>query len=414
VRLRVAVLVGIFSSFSFGETLGELLQKVQNNDSLVAQRFYEERALTQKKSLQSAYYPKLEATLSAYKKANAVAFEPREVKSAELTASLTLFDGFKREERLGAADKEANAQKYRSEFVRQTLSMEVIETYYAYFDALARLEALDFKLQEVESHIKKLTVLVTNDLATKDSLEAMNAAQKESLYEKESAKLYKEEAKLRLELLTGAQTGELVWSPLSSPAIEEPNRLDITADKLSVESLRHAEGLNTYLPTLILQGGVKKSAYSTYDDMGGMQKQFENNAQIGAQLNWTLFDFGAISKDREAAKLQTLAAAKNLAYKENSIKIDAKLKAFALNAAKARLQAAEAALTATETAYSYSKKRFEVNLIGYTDFLTELSKKQDAISRAKAAKNEVELAKAHLAYALGVDITTLTHQKEKK
>ncbi len=411
-RLRVAVLVGIFSSFAIGETLGELLQKVQNNDSLAAQRFYEERALTQKKSTERAYYPKLEATATAYKKANAVAFEPREVKSAELTASLTLFDGFKREERLGAADKEASAQKYKSEFVRQTLSMEVIETYYAYFDALARLEALDFKLQEVESHIKKLTVLVTNDLATKDSLEAMNAAQKESLYEKESAKLYKEEAKLRLELLTGAQTGELVWSPLSSPVVEEPNRLDITADKLSVESLRHAEGLNTYLPTLILQGGVKKSAYSTYDDMGGMQKQFENNAQIGAQLNWTLFDFGAISKDREAAKLQTLAAAKNLAYKENSIKIDAKLKAFALDAAKAKLQAAKSALTATETAYSYSKKRFEVNLIGYTDFLTELSKKQDAISRAKAAKNEVELAKARLAYALGVNITTLTHQKE--
>ncbi|MBP9616321.1 MAG: TolC family protein, partial [Aliarcobacter sp.] len=64
-------------------------------------------------------------------------------------------------------------------------------------------------------------------------------------------------------------------------------------------------------------------------------------------------------------------------------------------------------LEATNTTYEFSKKRFDANLISYTEYLTELTKKQDANYRVILAKNDIELKKANLAFALGIDLLTL-------
>jgi outer membrane protein len=389
------------------DTLVELIDKAKNNDALGAQILESQRSDAVKSGALRQYSPKLELIGSYRKKANAVVFEPKEVKTGELRASMNIFDGLKRENSILAASKNSQAARRQTEFTKQSIMLDIIREYYSYFDARSSLEAVKFKIEELDQSIKKLTILTTNGLATRDTLEAMIASKKEALYDMENISLALENSLLKLELYTNSNIKELSFTKLIEARAETKERADIEADKLILESLRYDERQNTYLPTLYIQNSYTKNKYSAYDEMGGMQKLPAYNNELSLQLSFTIFDFGKISKEKEAARLKTLSAAKNLAYKENSVKIEAKLKKIELAAAKAKLQAAQAGLEATSTAYDFTKRRFDSNLISYTDYLSELTKKQDAITRAKTAGNTVELKKAELAFATGVDIATL-------
>ncbi len=388
--------------------LGALLDKLKDNDSLQSAMLDEQKSGVQKDSTLAAYSPKLEAIGTYYKKANAVAFDPKEVKSGELKASMLLFDGLKRESRYGAAKKNAEAYAYKTKYTKQTLMLDTIKEYYSYFDSKAALEAVKFKQSELDEHIKKLTILVENGLSTKDTLQAVIAAKKDAEFEEANILLAIENSLLKLELYSNSKVETLEYAKLRELDTKESGeRNDIKADKLSVESLKSAEGQSTYLPTLEIQNSRKYQKYSPYEDMGGQQKLPTYNNEFTAQLTFTIFDFGLIKKEREIARLETLSAAKRLSYKQNSAKIEARLKTSEYEAAKRKYEAAKSSLEATTTTYEFTKKRFDASLVGYTDYLTELTKRQDALSRARSAENNVEIKKAELALALGIDIQNL-------
>lgn len=390
------------------EGLDTLIDKLKNNDSLQSAMLDEQKSVVQKNASLTAYSPKLEAIGGYYKKSNALVFDPKEVRSGELKASMVLFDGFKRESRYGSAKKNAEAFTYKTKHAKQRLMLDTIREYYSYFGAKAALEALKFKQSELDSNIKKLNILTQNGLATKDTLQAVIAAKKDAQFEESNILLAIENSLLKLELYTNSPVENLSFATLKEPIIaNKSERYDLKADRLTVESLRSAQGQSTYMPTLLIQDSIKRYKYSPYDDIGGIQKLPTNNNELSLQLSFTLFDFGYIKKEREIATLETMSAAKQLSYKEQSVKIETRLKKSELEAAKKKLEAARASLEAISTTYDYSKKRFEANLIGYTDYLTELSKKQDAIARAKSAEFNLEIKKAEFAFTVGIDLETL-------
>ncbi len=395
----------------YAEGLGTLIERLQNNDSLQSAILDEQKSGVQKDSTLTAYSPKLEAIGTYHKKASGTSFEPMETKSGELKASMLLFDGLKRESRYGAAKKNAEAYAYKTKYTKQTLMLDTIKEYYSYFDSKAALEAVKFKQSELDEHIKKLTILVENGLSTKDTLQAVIAAKKDAEFEEANILLAIENSLLKLELYSNSKVETLEYAKLRELDVKESGeRNDIKADKLSVESLKSAEGQSTYLPTLSIQDSVKRYKYSYYDDMGGMQRLPTYNNELSLQLTFTIFDFGFIKKEREIARLETLSAAKQLSYKQNSAKIEARLKTSEYEAAKRKYEAAKSSLEATTTTYEFTKKRFDASLVGYTDYLTELTKRQDALSRARSAENNVEIKKAELALALGIDIQNLINR----
>jgi len=388
--------------------LGALVQKVQNNDYIQALMMEEQKSAIQKSSTLTAYSPKLEAVGTYYKKASGTVFEPTETKSGELKASMLLFDGLKRESRYSAAKKNAQAYTHKTKHAKQTLMLDTVREYYSYFDSKAALEAVRFKQSELDEQIKKFSILAENGLATKDSLQAVVAAKKDAEFEEANILLAVENSLLKLELYANSKVETLKYAKLRELDTKESGeRNDIKADKLSVESLKSAEGQSTYLPTLEIQNSRKYHKYSSYEDMGGQQKLPTYNNEFTAQLTFTIFDFGLIKKEREIARLETLSAAKQLSYKQNSAKIEAKLKTIEYDTAKRKYEAAKSSLEATTTTYEFTKKRFDASLVSYTEYLTELSKRQEALSRAKSAENSVEIKKAELALALGIDIQSL-------
>lgn len=398
----------IYAATLYAQGLGALMQKAQNNDYIHALMMEEQKSNVQKDSILAAYLPKLEAIGTYYKKASGTVFEPTETKSGELRARMLIFDGLKRESKYSAAKKNAEAYANKTKHAKQTLILDTTREYYSYFDSNAALEAVKFKKSELDEQIKKFSILAENGLATKDSLQAVIAAKKDAEFEETNILLAIENSLLKLELYTNSKVETLEYIKLKELDIKESKeRSDIKADKLSVESLKSAEGQSTYLPTLEIQNSRKYHKYSPYDDMGGQQKLPTYNNEFTAQLTFTIFDFGLIKKEREAARLETLSASKQLSYKQNSTKIEAKLKTSEYEAAKRKYEAAKSSLEATTTTYEFTKKRFDASLVSYTEYLTELTKRQDAISRARSAENSIEVKKAELALALGIDIQSL-------
>lgn len=389
------------------QSLSSLLLQVESNEGLQAQKALEQSINSKHSSAIRGYAPKFELLGGYSKKSQTTEFEPKESKVGEAKVSAAIFDGLKREGIIMSASKNAESERFKTGHAKQSIMLDTVREYFGAITAASMSEAIGFKISELDQNIKRLTVLTQNGLATKDTLEAMVASKKEAEYEMENISLALQNSLLKLELYTG-KSGIVPTKTILSEPNGENERADIKADKLAVEGLKWLEWQNSYLPSLYIENSYKKYSYGQYNDMGGAQKLPEYQNVLSLQLSFTIFDFGKIAKERESARLQTLAASKNLAYKQNGVAIESKLKKIELEAAKKKLDAAKAALAAMETSYGYTKKRFDANLISYTDYLAELTKKEAALSRVASASSEVEIKKAELAFATGIDIQTLT------
>lgn len=404
---KITTICLLSCSVIFADNLSSLLLQVESNEGLQAQKALEQSINSKHSSAIRGYAPKFELLGGYSKKSQTTEFEPKESKVGEAKVSAAIFDGLKREGIIMSASKNAESERFKTGHVKQSIMLDTVREYFGAITAASMSEATGFKISELDQNIKRLTVLTQNGLATKDTLEAMVASKKEAEYEMENISLALQNSLLKLELYTG-KSGIVPTKTILSEPNGENERADIKADKLAVEGLKWLEWQSSYLPSLSVENSYKKYSYGQYNDMGGAQKLPEYQNVLSLQLSFTIFDFGKIAKERESARLQTLAASKNLAYKQNGVVIESKLKKIELEAAKKKLDAAKAALTAMETSYGYTKKRFDANLISYTDYLAELTKKEAALSRVASASSEVEIKKAELAFATGIDIQTLT------
>lgn len=389
--------------------LKELLRAIGNNESYQAQLSYQEKAQKEHESSQKEYFPTVDMIAGRDTKFKKTSYEPQNSDYMGLRASYILFDGFKREAKIASQKSVYDAQTYKSEFTKQQLLLSIIKEYYTIQNAKSGMLVLDYKVKELEENIKNITVLVHNDLATNDKVHAMIASKKEAEYDLESMKLQLESSHLKLLHVTGLSLSldkeeEFLHEAESK---NDKQRADIEADKQMALSLEFASSQYTYMPTIAVQYAIKNNTYSAFEEQSGTTSMPKQNSDLSLQFSFPLFDAGKISKDKEAARFGVLALHQEIAYKEKEAKMEQEIAKRALDAAHIKLYAADAALNATSMAYEYAKKRFRENLISHTDYLSELTKKEEAYYRSIAAKNEIELKKAEYAFAMGIDLATL-------
>lgn len=389
--------------------LKELMNAVHENDWYQSQLSYQEKAKKDHESSQREYFPTVDMIAGRDSRLKKTSYEPYNSDYIGLKASYILFDGFKKEGNIASKKSAYDAQMNKSEFTKQQALFSIIKEYYTIQNAKSGILVLNYKLKELDENIKNITVLVQHNLATQDKLHAMIASKKEAEYDLESMKLQLESSHLKLLHVTGL--------PLSLDKEEEflqevvpkngQQRADIEANKRMAESLEFAASQYTYMPTIAVQYTMKNNTYSAVEEQSGTTSLPKQNSDISLQFSFPLFDAGKITKDKEAAKLGVLAMNQEIASKEKEAMMEQEIAQRALKAARIKLDAADAALNATSTAYEYAKKRFRENLISHTDYLSELTKKEEAYYRSIAAKNEIELKKAEYAFAIGIDLMTL-------
>ena len=402
--LKNILIFFLISTSLYAVSLKELLNSVEvTNENYQAQQALQQMAKKQYESASKDNFPTLNLIGAYENNSKVLEHEPEDILYGELKASYTLYDGGRITNNKLAKKSLHESQKFNTQYLKQEIMLDVIREYFSFQNSKSAIEVLNYKINELDEQIKRSEILVKNDLATKDKLQALIASKKESLYDIETLKIDLENSILQLSLLTGVDILPQDDDKLLEPVYKEEQRYDIEAKKLEAQSLKYNEKMHNYLPTISINNSLKKQKYLDYDEIYNDKL----NNQISLQINIPIFDFGKISKDKEASQLETLALNKEIEYKEKSIQIERKLALKSLESSKIKLDSAIAALEATNTTYEFSKKRFDANLISYTEYLTELTKKQDANYRIILAKNDIELKKANLAFALGIDLLTL-------
>ena len=402
--LKNILILFLISTSLYAVSLKELLNSVEvTNENYQAQQALQQMAKKQYESASKDNFPTLNLIGAYENNSKVLEHEPEDILYGELKASYTLYDGGRITNNKLAKKSLHESQKFNTQYLKQEIMLDVIREYFSFQNSKSAIEVLNYKINELDEQIKRSEILVKNDLATKDKLQALIASKKESLYDIETLKIDLENSILQLSLLTGLDILPKDDDKLLEPIYKEEQRYDIEAKKLEAQSLKYNEKMHNYLPTISINNSLKKQKYLDYDEIYNDKL----NNQISLQINIPIFDFGKISKDKEASQLETLALNKEIEYKEKSIQIERKLALKSLESSKIKLDSAIAALEATNTTYDFSKKRFDANLISYTEYLTELTKKQDANYRVILAQNDIELKKANLAFALGIDLLTL-------
>ena len=402
--LKNILIFFLISTSLYAVSLKELLNSIEvTNENYQAQQALQQMAKKQYESASKDNFPTLNLIGAYENNSKVLEHEPEDILYGELKASYTLYDGGRITNNKLAKKSLHESQKFNTQYLKQEIMLDVIREYFSFQNSKSAIEVLNYKINELDEQIRKSEILVKNDLATKDKLQALIASKKESLYDIETLKIDLENAILQLSLLTGLDILPQDDDKLLEPIYKEEQRYDIEAKKLEAQSSKYSSEKYNYLPTISINNSLKKQEYLHYDEIYNDKL----NNQISLQINIPIFDFGKISKDKEASQLETLALNKEIEYKEKSIQIERKLALKSLESSKIKLDSAIAALEATNTTYEFSKKRFDANLISYTEYLTELTKKQDANYRIILAKNDIELKKANLAFALGIDLLTL-------
>ena len=402
--LKNILIFFLISTSLYAVSLKELLNSVEvTNENYQAQQALQQMAKKQYESASKNDFPILNLIGAYENNSKVLEHEPKDITYGELKASYTLYDGGRITNNKLAKKSLHESQKFNTQYLKQEIMLDVIREYFSFQNSKSAIEVLNYKINELDEQIKKSEILVKNDLATKDKLQALIASKKESLYDIETLKIDLENSILQLSLLTGLDILPQDDGKLLEPIYKEEQRYDIEAKKLEAQSSKYSSEKYNYLPTISINNSLKKQKYLDYDEIYNDKL----NNQISLQINFPIFDFGKISKDKEASQLETLALNKEIEYKEKSIQIERKLALKSLESSKIKLDSAIAALEATNTTYDFSKKRFDANLISYTEYLTELTKKQDANYRVILAQNDIELKKANLAFALGIDLLTL-------
>ena len=402
--LKNILIFFLISTSLYAVSLKELLNSIEvTNENYQAQQALQQMAKKQYESASKDNFPTLNLIGAYENNSKVLEHEPEDILYGELKASYTLYDGGRITNNKLAKKSLHESQKFNTQYLKQEIMLDVIREYFSFQNSKSAIEVLNYKINELDEQIKKSEILVKNDLATKDKLQALIASKKESLYDIETLKIDLENSILQLSLLTGLDILPQDDDKLLEPVYKEEQRYDIEAKKLEAQSSKYSSEKYNYLPTISINNSLKKQKYLDYDEIYNDKL----NNQISLQINFPIFDFGKISKDKEASQLETLALNKEIEYKEKSIQIERKLALKSLESSKIKLDSAIAALEATNTTYDFSKKRFDANLISYTEYLTELTKKQDANYRVILAQNDIELKKANLAFALGIDLLTL-------
>ena len=264
----------------FASDLITLLPQAKSNLRVESARLEAQRVKEQLEQAKTAYFPTLDATVLYQKKDKATAFEPRTIQGLELGTKITLFDGLRRESTIDAIHSSIDSAQQSLQQKEQDVLLETIQAYYGYFNAKSSLDAIQDKKTELSAQVERFSVLVQNDLATSDILKSLIASKLQADYDEQNQRVMLERSRKNLELLTGGSVDSLEYTELFIPQTKEIERHDLKADISSVETLRHTEGLYTYLPTLSVQGKHREMDYNDYDTMGGTNIQPSSQNEI--------------------------------------------------------------------------------------------------------------------------------------
>lgn len=405
--------------------LRDLLGGADNNYSLQAQMLQAESNKKIASVAKAAFLPRFDVDYGYqhnYKTIDNMMqfgnFGNYQTQAANARFSLDLFSGFSTINMI----REKNAT-YRSsvadvEYTKQSIYLQVIQQYYSYFNNLSQLLSLKRQLDQVRADLVRIQKLYDSGLSTIDDLESLRSQVSSSEYQIADMRLSVEQNILMLKYLTNIDFDGLKREDLTTPALKDNlDRQDIISLKEQINALKYQNKQQHYYPIVTLSDTytwqIQKPEYVTNPSKFGSdpsmasfyQRMFPTYANtIGLSVTLRVFDDIGVSFQKQALRLSQLAQEKQLAYKQAEKTKDEMLYRKTLEVARSKILSAEASLKSANISFDNVRKKYNNQLVNFTDYLRALSTKYNAEATYNQALNNYELQKANYIFYSGQQI----------
>lgn len=404
--------------------LAELLEAAKSNDSLQAQLLQVESNRQIARVAKIGFIPKLDVDYSLQHSysdlrsldANAMKFGQfgnYRTQNFNARFSLDLFSGFSTINLIRERAATYRSSVANAEYAKQSIYLQVIQEYYSYFNNLSQLLSLKRKYEEVRSDETRVKRLYDAGLSTIDDLESLRSQLSLTEYQIADMKLSVEQNLFMLRYLTKLEFDGLVRQDISTPRLSsEEQRQDIVALSEQTKALEFQKRQYHFYPTVTVADTytyrIEKPDYATRVDpqFGNfMARQFPTHANtVTLTATFTLFDKITTGFQRQSYQLNKLSKQKELAYKQAEKQKDEALYRKRLEIAKSQIRSSEASLKSANISFENVRKRYNSQLVNFTDYLRSLSTKYDAESTYNQALNNYELQKANYIFYSGQQI----------
>lgn len=398
-------------------TLGEILQKAKNNYNLEAK----DLAILQAKAIHRAAYGEFLPTLNGGYQYQHTDNPTMRLQShtASIKANWEVFSGFKTYNKVKEKSSLYRASIEDKQSAQDQLFLNVIDEYYGYFTNRAQLASLDQKRIQLQSNIKRAEQLYRSGLATIDDVESLRAEVLSTEYEIANLKMNIEQNKLLLSLYANTEVQELERKTIKPPLLKlDENRHDINALAERTLSAKYQARQINYWPivsvsdTYSVNSDIAKKGALVLKDPTQRPDEFlplfarqfppnQNQIMISASIQ---LDALTTYRQYEATRLDYLKSLKELAYKKEEQRKDEKLYRKALEIAQVQIRASEAALRSASVAFQNVAKKYDAQILNFTDYLQSLTKKFEAEATYNQALNNYERQKAYYIYYSGQDL----------
>ena len=336
-------------------------------------------------------------------------------------ANWEIFSGFKTYNKVREKGSLYRASIEDKEHTKDQLFLNIIEQYYGYFTNRAQLLSLEQKRTQLESNIKRVERLYNGGLTTIDDVESLRAEVLATEHELANIKMEIEKNKFMLSLLSNTEVEALERKTIKTPLFKlDENRHDLNMLNFQAQSAKYQARQINYLPivsvsdTYVINSDIGKPGAITMKDpsmnLPGfnitdmLRRQFplnQNQIMISATIH---LDALTIYRQNEAARLGHMKSLKELAYKKEEQKKDERMYRKSLEIAVAKIKASEAALRSANIAFDNVAKKYDAQILNFTDYLQSLTKKVEAEATYNQALNNYEMQKAYYIYYSGQDL----------
>lgn len=400
-------------------TLAELLEGAKKNYNLEAK----ELAILQAQAVNRAAYGEFLPTLDgAYQYQDTDNPSMRlKAHTSSAKANWEIFSGFKTYNKVREKGSLYRASIEDKEHTKDQLFLNIIEQYYGYFTNRAQLLSLEQKRTQLESNIKRVERLYNAGLTTIDDVESLRAEVLVTEHEIANIKMEIEKNKFMLSLLSNTEVEALERKTIKTPLFKlDENRHDLNMLNFQAQSAKYQARQINYLPivsvsdTYVINSDITKNGSLAFKDLPpGMsandmlpmiQRSFplnQNQIMISATIH---LDALTIYRQNEAARLAYMKSLKELAYKKEEQKKDERMYRKSLEIAVAKIKASEAALRSANIAFDNVAKKYDAQILNFTDYLQSLTKKVEAEATYNQALNNYEMQKAYYIYYSGQDL----------
>lgn len=401
-NIQIKDLLDIYDNNEGVLDLKALLDYVKNNYTLQAKSIAIDESIATRASVYGRYAPSFDIGYNFNSTKNN---SDNSINNHQLQASAKwiIFDGASREFSLLSNNALVRAAMADKGYSQELSFLQAIDLYYQYFSIKGQIIAMEQKKINISANVARVQVLFNAGLQTIDALEALKAELSATEYQVEELRLKFEQIKLQLSLISNHEVDKLKRISIPEPFYKENKSLNILMQEEQALSVEYKVGEITYWPTISLFDNYNWNFLkdSTLISPNFFSNYPKNQNIFGINVTWNIFSGFTTNRQKEALKLSNMRLQKNIAYAKEEQKNNIKLYKKAIETSLSQINSSEAALKSANISFDSVSRKYEAQLVSYTDYLDALIKKYDAESTYIKSLNNHELQKANYIFYSG-------------